>query len=301
MKCPPVYIIIPVHNRRDITLKCLEVLNKSGALDKYYIVIVDDGSTDGTHAAIVHEYQHSHPNVMILEGDGNLWWMGAIRWGMNYGYEQGAEFFIWLNDDTFPIDDAIDQLLAICHDKPKTIASAQCYATSECVTPTYGAHKFNQLLMNSVSVSTPSNHITVADALSGNLVCLPRYVVDDIGLPDPRWIHHGDHAYTWKAKQNGYRLLTFGSIRAVCIPDNFDSNSHDWLIGDIPLIDHVKSFSSPKSVYHPPSRWYRCISTWGALGIIVFIRPYLQLLRAGILRWLFPRSFLLYLKTKLNT
>ena len=63
----PVYIIIPVHNRKQITLKCLENLDKSGDLQQYHVVVVDDGSTDGTTEAI----NNLFPDVKVLPGDGN--------------------------------------------------------------------------------------------------------------------------------------------------------------------------------------------------------------------------------------
>jgi GT2 family glycosyltransferase len=69
-----VYIIIPVHNRKQITIACLENLNTCGDLQKYRVIVVDDGSKDGTAEAIREQY----PMVEILTGDGNLWWMGAI-------------------------------------------------------------------------------------------------------------------------------------------------------------------------------------------------------------------------------
>jgi GT2 family glycosyltransferase len=69
-----IYIIIPVHNRKQITIACLENLNACDDLQKYHVIVVDDGSTDGTAEAIRSQY----PIVEILTGDGNLWWTGAI-------------------------------------------------------------------------------------------------------------------------------------------------------------------------------------------------------------------------------
>jgi|YNPMSStandDraft_2_1061718.scaffolds.fasta_scaffold131259_1 GT2 family glycosyltransferase len=40
------FIIIPVHNRKSITLKCLDNLEKNGDLARFRVVVVDDGSTD---------------------------------------------------------------------------------------------------------------------------------------------------------------------------------------------------------------------------------------------------------------
>jgi len=38
----PVYIIIPVHNRKNITLQCLETLKQCGDLERYYTVAIAD-------------------------------------------------------------------------------------------------------------------------------------------------------------------------------------------------------------------------------------------------------------------
>ncbi|WP_051030555.1 glycosyltransferase family 2 protein [Halothece sp. PCC 7418] len=133
----PVYIIIPVHNRKNITLKCLETLKQCGDLDRYYTIVVDDGSTDGTSEAITNLY----PEVTILTGDGNLWWTGAIRKGMEYAYERGAEYFIWLNDDTFPYNNAIPFLVQKCRENVNLVGAAQCYETSDLKKPTYGGKK----------------------------------------------------------------------------------------------------------------------------------------------------------------
>jgi glycosyltransferase involved in cell wall biosynthesis len=59
-----VYILIPVHNRKAITLACLGHLRNLGAIDRYPIIIIDDGSTDGTAAAI----RQSYPAMAIFGG-----------------------------------------------------------------------------------------------------------------------------------------------------------------------------------------------------------------------------------------
>jgi GT2 family glycosyltransferase len=41
-----VHIIIPVHNRKTLTLACLENLKTNGDLNKHHVIVVDDGSGD---------------------------------------------------------------------------------------------------------------------------------------------------------------------------------------------------------------------------------------------------------------
>ena len=68
--------VIPVHNRLNYTKECLHIFNelKENSFfqnNHVQIVIVDDGSTDGTGDWI----RANYPDVIVLEGDGNLWYI----------------------------------------------------------------------------------------------------------------------------------------------------------------------------------------------------------------------------------
>lgn len=98
-------IVIPIHNRFELTCKGItslfQAINyyKNEDREKYRIsvVVVDDGSIDGSSKWIMENY----PNIHLLEGDGNLWWTGSINKGARYAIEQiKAEYVILWNDDT---------------------------------------------------------------------------------------------------------------------------------------------------------------------------------------------------------
>ena len=191
-----VYIIIPVHNRKNITLKCLETLSQNGDLQRYHVVVVDDDSTDGTTEAIYSLY----PDVTVLAGDGNLWWTGAIKKGMEYAYAQGAEYFIWLNDDCYPQKGAITKLLDACKSNPKLIVGGQSL-DPDTLEPSYGGivGKKNRIEL----VNAPHNSWLECDGLAGNFVCLPRSAVELTGYPDNKLFpqYYGDVTYTNMAKK----------------------------------------------------------------------------------------------------
>jgi GT2 family glycosyltransferase len=102
-----VSILIPIYNRIEITKDGLDLLHK--AISYYYnvagvdklrieIVVIDDGSTDGSSNWI----ENNYPKIHLLKGDGNLWWAGAINVGANYAINSILSDYIMLwNDDTY--------------------------------------------------------------------------------------------------------------------------------------------------------------------------------------------------------
>ena len=100
------FLIIPVHNRKAQTLGCLGALARQTVPD-FHVVVVDDGSTDGTGVAITKQF----PLVTVLQGDGNLWWSGATNMGVKYALDHGADYILTLNDDTLPLPNYVEKML----------------------------------------------------------------------------------------------------------------------------------------------------------------------------------------------
>jgi GT2 family glycosyltransferase len=279
-----IYVIIPVHNRKAVTLKCLETLKTNGDLERYHILVVDDSSTDGTSEAIKSIY----PEVIILVGDGNLWWTGAIKMGMEYAYKQNAEYFIWLNDDCYPTKGAIDLLINTCRFSLKTIVGAQSF-DSKTGNPSYGGIKVikNKIL----PINALEKCLISCDGLNGNLVCFPISVIDDVGYPlsDILPQYHGDSSYTKLAKNLGYILFINGKAISFC------DNKHlrvSWLNPEKSMLEYWQDYFKVGS----PSYWkaeifyYRTML--GNKGIFIYI--YQKVIRFWLfflLNQVIPSSF----------
>ncbi len=108
---PEVSIIIPVHNNLDYTRKCLDGIRKTKGLFKIEIIIINNGSSDGTQ-----EFLRSLGNeIKVISNINNE----------NYAYvnNQGAEiasgkYLVFLNNDTFPFPGWLDAFAKEFHDNP---------------------------------------------------------------------------------------------------------------------------------------------------------------------------------------
>lgn len=198
-------IIIPVHNRRDVTLGCLRHLRAIGDLTRYRVVVIDDGSTDGTADAVRGEF----PSVEIVAGDGELWWTGAIALGMQRAFESGAEAVCWLNDDCRPEPGTLAGLFEQVTHAPGAVVSAGCFDA------TTGAPVPLGFAARRTFAATGSTMIDV-EGLSGFCVAVPAAVWERLGAPDARRFPHyfGDNAYTLLAHRAGFRVRIASGLRA---------------------------------------------------------------------------------------
>lgn len=218
-----VFVIIPVHNRKEITLACLENLYAIGDIEKYHIVVVDDGSTDGTELAI----RNAFPQVEVLKGNGNLWWTGAIVQGMKYAYKKGAKYFIWLNDDSTILPDTLSSQVDFCRDHPNSVIGSQGFYQDGALA--YGGKK--KTLRGYRFIRAPENCITPCELLSGNIVCFPRSLVEKIGYPDFNATPHygGDSLYLIRAHKNKFNIFVDSRYPALSLPGQSPLYPTNWL------------------------------------------------------------------------
>src|SRR5688572_9899381 len=90
-------VVTPVHNRKELTLRCLESLGQAdlSGID-LHVIVVDDGSTDGTADALAEHY----PDVMVIKGDGNLWYTAGTNVGLKAALERDPDYILAINNDS---------------------------------------------------------------------------------------------------------------------------------------------------------------------------------------------------------
>jgi len=90
--CPACSIVIPTWNGREWVDRCLRSVLRSGDMGNVEIIVVDDGSTDGTQEHIL----ASFPGVVVVRHEQN----GGFGAACNKGVAQsGAPVVVLLNND----------------------------------------------------------------------------------------------------------------------------------------------------------------------------------------------------------
>lgn len=99
-------ISLAVYNCCEILRHCLNAIYKSCGV-QLFIVVIDDGSSDGTHDMIKKEF----PKVEILKGNGNFWWTRATNVGIQKCLDSGCDYIVLMNPDVIVEPDAISHMV----------------------------------------------------------------------------------------------------------------------------------------------------------------------------------------------
>jgi len=201
MTGPRIHVLLPVHNRKATTEKFVACLKAQAGAD-WHLVLIDDGSTDGTE-----EMARSQvPDATILKGAGDWWWGGALHQGYKWLKRSGIpadDIVLITNDDTEFAPDFLAKGAASL--KPRSLLLAQLYnlATGEfCEAGVqWDWRKFDWAAVKDGEgincFSTRGLFLRVGDFLEiGGFhpVMLPHYL--------------SDYEFTQRAYRKGFKLLT---------------------------------------------------------------------------------------------
>ncbi len=201
-------VIIPTYNRRDFVVGCVKSLRKQ-TINGFEIVVVDNGSTDGTSDVI----SKSFSDVTLLKGHDNLWWSGAVNLGIKYALKKGFECILLLDNDTEVMPDYIEKMIYWAKQKPTALFSSMVYdiSTGE---PFYVGARIDwrqgkeEALINKIQKEDFHGLIEVTH-LPGRGLWIPVIVFDKIGLFDAKNFPQkaADYDFTFHAAKAGFPLF----------------------------------------------------------------------------------------------
>jgi GT2 family glycosyltransferase len=196
-----IYIILPVHNRRHITQRFIDCL-KAQTYQDYHLLLIDDGSTDGTQEMVRDEIA----DLSVITGPGDWWWAGALQQGYDWFCQQDLDdsnLVLIINDDTEFADDFLERAACLMEGQKKTLLLAQSFSRETRLLVGAGVQvDWSKLKFTSATTpdqidcfSTRGLFLTVEDFLATggfHPKVLPHYL--------------SDYEFTLRAKRKGMRL-----------------------------------------------------------------------------------------------
>jgi len=208
---PSIAIVIPVFNRLELSIKCLNSLNKL-IYSNYQIIVVDDASTDGTGEYLTKHY----PEVILVKGDGNQWYSGGMNLGIIKAFQLGCVYILFLNNDNTVEADFLNHLVETavqCHD---TIVCSLVYYSDSPYEIRFGGGKISNLTGLSIPYHPKrvkkfinQGAIYKTDFAGGMGVLIHHSHLRDIGLLDYESCPQcGDHELWLRAtRKKNYQIV----------------------------------------------------------------------------------------------
>jgi len=113
-----IHVLTPVHNRCAVTEKFLDDLYSQELDENLRIVIVDDGSTDGTSEMLLRRVESLPPLVTmsVVKGDGSWWWARSMAAAIDVCREflEDGDIVVFMNDDISVPPNTLAALAAAC-------------------------------------------------------------------------------------------------------------------------------------------------------------------------------------------
>ncbi|HNR86832.1 MAG TPA: glycosyltransferase family 2 protein [Spirochaetota bacterium] len=249
-----VYIVIPVFNRIERTTALLSSLAKQRRRPAE-IVVVDDGSTDGTAAIIARDF----PAVTLIRGTGDWWWSASVNRGIEHVLARADvdhDHVLHINNDVVIKDrDFIGKIVA-CHERhprslivPRTVLLGE---NREFPTGVIFSWETPRAAFVTELDIRGSGGMKFLDALFTKTILMPCIVFRRIGLFDEDVFpqYQGDTDFTARAKAAGFSLIKDESIVIYNYNDPKDSGIHfKELIGTRDLFNILFSIRSSENLF----------------------------------------------------
>lgn len=221
-----VYIITAVHNSLSTLKVLLESIDRQ-VYKNYSIIIVDDGSTDGTSEFV----QSNYPKITLLHGDGTLWWSGSMNLAISYALKNArdGDYILTINDDCVVNPTFISNILK-------------------------NAIKFPNSIIGSFVVDSRNKNLIIDGPTlmnSSKGYPISKYARMSINNVNPDKIYSSD---TLTTRGTLYPVVIFSSI------NNFDTKHFPHHIADIDLSLRARKFGfsllvpGNTVVYNDPTR-----------------------------------------------
>ena len=202
-------IIIAVWNGLTYTQQCLEAVRLFAGSIRYEIIVVDNGSTDGTR-----EWLQSQMGIKVICNEGNKG--TAAAWNQGIEASRG-EHLLLLHNDVVLTQGALEAMNSMLLEQPALgavapVANRSYYVYQHVQAPDY--NDFEGLQRFSMQISQREEKARQALFLEGFCLLLTREAVEKTGFFDEQYQQHSfeDMDYSFRLLKQGYKLAVAKNI-----------------------------------------------------------------------------------------
>jgi GT2 family glycosyltransferase len=251
-------VLMTCYNRVETTLRCLRLLYAQNSDAELSVYLVDDASPDKTGMRVKTDF----PEVNVINGTGVLYWSRgmALAWRSAVG---DFDAYLWLNDDVFFNEGALQQLIEDAHAtrwEGAIIGSFLDVAGNM----TYGVMEDWKWVE---PMGLPRE--TKGD-ISGNCVLIPKSVFEKVGIIADCYSHaYGDYDYSARMRKIGIPYYLSSTICGRCDNDKpdyaleskslfkriaclFRPNGHNWRDAVVYRLRHYGILRAFVTAVHVP-------------------------------------------------
>lgn len=202
-----IYILLPIHNRKESTRTFIKCLQKQIDVN-YELVVIDDGSHDGSFEMI----KDLIPGAIQIRGNGNWWWGGSLQQGYLWLRRNANpdDFLLIINDDCVIDEKFLSTGIEILLNNPKSLLLAEAYSmqTDKLV------DKGVVFDFKNFSLHTPSAEEKINCLSTRGLFLRVSDLLELRGFRNRLLPHYySDYEFTMRAGRNGFNLMVSDKLK----------------------------------------------------------------------------------------
>lgn len=282
MKIRKIAVVFTYYNRKEKTINCINKLHasveKMGNTVQLSYYACDDGSTDNTSD----ELKKIIPDLFICKGTGDLFWAKGMAKAMEYAEKDSADFYLMINDDV----DFYDDVLKVMLESFESVNDEMCAivgSTKDAISGehTYGGQIWNgKGLRSSIVKVVPDRPCPECNQANWNCFLIPRKLYERIGKIDDYYAHSwADFDYSNRISKAGYSIFVANNYVGTCSRNKIEGT---WRDTSLKLHQRLKLMNKKNGLPFL-SYWHYCKKFYGWESILVFLKPYLSVVKTSVL------------------
>lgn len=205
---PLVSIIILNWNGKELTKSCLNAIEKNTDYPNYEVIVVDQGSKDGSAEMINKEFNH----VKLIRNEKNV----GFSAGNNQGFKKSRGKYVYvLNNDTEVLKNWLTNVVKAMENDEKLAAA--------------GSLQISPDKLDDVDLMT-ENEIEEVETVGGAAMILSKRVIDEIGMFDDKHfspIYGEENDWCYRARNKGYKIAQVKNSGVVHIGEATNVKQYD--------------------------------------------------------------------------